>query len=69
MTKKKAIRKRRKDSGLTRADADKFRELAGAQCREGQLEVDDDAPISCGDPAEGSYVQAWIWVPTPEGEE
>ena len=29
--------------------------------REGQLEVDDGAPVSKGDD-DGAYVQAWVWV-------
>jgi hypothetical protein len=28
---------------------------------EGQLEVDDNAPVSIGDD-DGAYVQAWVWV-------
>lgn len=30
---------------------------------EGRIEVDDSAKVSMGDPAEGAYVQAWVWVP------
>lgn len=35
---------------------------------EGTLEVDDNAPISQaeGNPDEGAYVQAWIWVTDEE---
>lgn len=32
------------------------------------LEIDPSAVVSCGDPKEGAYVQAWVWVPA-EGEE
>jgi hypothetical protein len=34
---------------------------------DGQIEVDDNAPISRGDD-EGAYVQAWVWVPLKEEE-
>jgi hypothetical protein len=33
--------------------------------KDGECEVDTDAPVSMQDPAEaeGAYVQAWVWVP------
>jgi hypothetical protein len=30
--------------------------------KEGDLEIDDDAPVSAWDPGNGAYVQAWVWV-------
>lgn len=35
---------------------------------EGELEVDDHAPVSQanGNPDEGAYVQAWIWISDEE---
>lgn len=41
-----------------------YRRAAKAEHEEeGRIEVDDNAAVSCGDPAEGAYVQAWVWVP------
>jgi hypothetical protein len=34
--------------------------------KEGEIEIDEGAPVSQGDD-EGAYVQAWVWVPSPEG--
>ena len=34
--------------------------------REGELEIDPGAPVSCADPVEGAYVQAWVWVSREE---
>lgn len=33
---------------------------------EGTIEVDGNAPVSCGEPGRGAYVQAWVWVPVFE---
>ena len=33
--------------------------------REGELEIDDTAPVSMGDD-DGAYVQAWVWVTADE---
>lgn len=32
---------------------------------EGEIEVDDNAPVSAGDD-DGAYVEAWVWVPLKE---
>jgi hypothetical protein len=34
-------------------------------CEDGEIEVDDNAPISRGDDS-GAYVEAWVWVPDDE---
>lgn len=39
-----------------------YRNRAKQCAREGELEVDDNAKVSMHDPAEGAYVQAWVWV-------
>lgn len=45
--------------------AEKYR-LAALKCtEEGELEVDEGAPVSMGDD-DGAYVQGWIWVPNEE---
>lgn len=41
---------------------------ASTACREGELEVDDDAAISKSSDG-GAYVQAWLWVPNKEEDE
>ena len=33
--------------------------------QDGQLEIDDDAPVSKGED-DGAYVQAWVWVSDDE---
>lgn len=48
-----------------------LREAIIAQARElyqdNELQIDDDAKVSpCGD---GTWVQAWVWVPEPEVDE
>ena len=35
--------------------------------KEGEIEVDDSATVSRGDP-DGAYVQAWVWVPESEAK-
>ena len=64
-------RLRKKDSGLTKAEADVYRFLAMKEYDdEGRIEVDADAPISASNPPDGgAYVQAWVWVYTPEKDE
>lgn len=44
---------------------DAARKLYG---RDGQVEIDDSARVSCGDENEGAYVQAWVWVRRDEAE-
>jgi uncharacterized C2H2 Zn-finger protein len=34
--------------------------------RDGEIEFDDDAKVSIGDPCEGAYVQAWVWIANPD---
>lgn len=44
-----------------------FREQAREQYDdEGTLEIDEFAPVSYGEPQHGAYVQAWVWVDSPE---
>jgi hypothetical protein len=64
-------RLRKKDSGLTKAEADGYRLAAMREYSdEGRIEVDDDAPISASKPIDGGvYVQAWVWVYGPEKDE
>jgi ATP-dependent protease HslVU (ClpYQ) peptidase subunit len=38
-----------------------YRRRAKKLHKEGELEIDDDAVVSCGDDR-GAYVQAWVWV-------
>lgn len=51
---------------LTSKQMEWYRSQAAEQYEEeGKIEIDDGAMISEGhDP--GAYVQAWVWVPTPE---
>ena len=45
----------------------KFREQAAKKFHdEGTIEIDDEPTVSCADPEEGAYVQAWVWVPRDE---
>ena len=51
------------NDGLLQLVADRFRDAARERWEgEGSIEFDYVAPISCGDPKRGAYVQAWIWV-------
>ena len=60
------MEKREKDSGLTNAEADRFRSAAERLYSDDDCGFDADAPISVGDPSQGAYVQAWVWVPASE---
>jgi hypothetical protein len=47
-----------------------YRQLARAKwAEEGELEIDDNAPVSLGPDNEGAYVQAWVWVDKPEEDQ
>lgn len=42
---------------------------AQSQCKHEDIDVDDNARVSLADEwqqAGGAYVQAWVWVPTPD---
>ena len=42
--------------------AQRYREAAQREwTRDGELEIDDGAPVSMGDDP-GAYVQAWVWI-------
>lgn len=61
-------RRESKESRETRETA--FRALAKhLHHAEGELEIDDNAKVSCADPKRGAYVQAWVWVDAPGSED
>jgi hypothetical protein len=46
-----------------------YRQRAKARFeREGELEIDDDAPVSQRE-EQGAYVQCWVWIDAPDSEE
>jgi hypothetical protein len=54
---------------MNRKREDWFRKRAQQLFRDaGQLEVDDNAPVSMGSDA-GAYVQVWVWVAEEEAEQ
>lgn len=60
------IQKEDKEQGAE--PASEYRRLAIEAQKEGELEVDANALVSCGGEA-GAYVQAWMWVEGEEEEE
>ena len=54
-TKFHADRQREREPGL-----DAYR--SGVRVTVDGIDTDENAIVSCGDPEEGAYVMAWIWV-------
>jgi hypothetical protein len=50
------------DPGQEEARRRYVTEARKSKAVEGELEVDENAKISMGDPAQGAYVQAWVWL-------
>jgi hypothetical protein len=51
------------------ARSDRYRQRARIRFeREGELEIDDAAPVSQGE-EQGAYVQCWVWIDAPDSEE
>jgi hypothetical protein len=49
--------------GLARpSDADYMETARRLFQRDGEVEIDALAEVSCSDPEQGAYVQAWVWV-------